>query len=67
MSNKTKMIIEVHEWTETCQSECCSRYGTDTFVDGSIVSHEQDYEKIIKDVFDHLGYELDLRMTFERK
>jgi len=62
---KTKIKIEIDEWTYDCADGCCTNYGTTTKVNGEEMPLiNQDAGTIVRMVLEHLGYEVELIETY---
>lgn len=59
-----KVKIELHEYGYHCGDGCCYNYGTITKVNGVEMSaHNQDAETIVRQILEHLGYEVEIETT----
>lgn len=60
-----KIIIELAEYSISCFDDCYTDYGTITKVNGKeLFCTNQDTETIIKQLLNHLGYEVDIFRTY---
>ena len=65
---KQKVTIVLDDYDYDCGDGCCTNYGTTTMVDGvELFSHNQDPETILKQVLEHLGFEVDITQTYNGK
>lgn len=68
MGNKQKIKLTFKDWDYTCGDGCCYDYGTDVFVNGEEVStHQSNLEQTLRDVLEHLGYEVEIEYEDEEK
>ena len=66
IDSKPKLNIDIQEYYNTCGDGCCTNYGTITKVNGvELPSHNQDTYTILKQVLEHLGYDVEINETFE--
>jgi hypothetical protein len=64
MTNK-KLHIELNEYCYNCPDGCCTNYGTITKVNGQELElHNQDTATILKQVLEHLGYEVEINEKY---
>ena len=62
----TKIKIELNEYNYTCGDGCCTTYGTVTKVnDVELECHNQDVGTIVRQILEHLGYEVELIETYD--
>jgi hypothetical protein len=60
LKNK-KLKITFDEYNYQCSDGCCDHYGTVTTINGVELScHNQDYETIVEQILEYLGYEVDI-------
>ena len=60
-----KLKIELKEYCYNCSDGCCTNYGTITVVNGEeMAAHNQDAATILKQVLEHLGYEVEIEQTY---
>ncbi len=65
-SQKEKVEINLHEYWRKCGDGCCDDYGTIVKVNGvETPSRNQDVETILRDVLEHLGYEVDITSSYD--
>jgi hypothetical protein len=58
---KPKLEINLNEYYYDCAEGCCTNYGTITTVNGvELESHNQDSYTMIKQILEHLGYEVEI-------
>ncbi len=58
---KQKLEINLNEYGYSCGDGCCYNYGTITTVNGvELPCHNQDAPTILKQVLEHLDYEVKL-------
>lgn len=63
---KNKLNISLAEYTYTCGDGCCTTYGTVTTVNGvELPYNNQDTETILRQVLEHLGYEVDIEYSYD--
>ncbi len=57
-----KLSIKTQNWSHTCGDGCCDTWGTDVFINGNKVTQGDysDTTEIIKEVLEHLGYEIEI-------
>ena len=61
-----KVKIDMHEYYHTCSDGCCTDYGTIIKVNGvELPSYNQDTYTILKQVLEHLGYNVEINETYE--
>ena len=66
--DKQKIKLTFKDWDYTCGDGCCYDYGTDVFVNGEEVStHQSNLEQTLRDVLEHLGYEVEIEYEDEEK
>ena len=57
--NKLEIILDEYDFE--CGDGCCTNYGTITKVNGvEMPFHNQDTETILKQVLNHLGYQVEI-------
>ena len=57
-----KLVIELESFGHSCSDGCCYDYGTITRVNGvELASYSEDTGTILKQVLEHLGYEVELK------
>jgi hypothetical protein len=64
---KENLKIKTKSWDYTCGDGCCTTWGQDVFINNEKVS-TGDYnniELILKEVLEHLGYEIDIDIDYE--
>ena len=60
-----KVVIELNEYQTRCGDGCCMDYGTNVIVNGvEMMHHNEDQETIITQILEHLGYEVEIKRTF---
>lgn len=59
-----KLKIEIYRWWANCADGCCTTCGTDTKVNGVIVSEDDDP---LYDILKHLGYEAEIIKNYNDK
>lgn len=60
-----KLLIELNEYSTTCGDGCCYDYGTITTVNGvELPFHNQDTGTIIEQILKHLGYDVEVKLTY---
>jgi hypothetical protein len=60
LKNK-KLKITFDEYNYQCADGCCDHYGTITTINGEeLPLHNQDYETIVQQILEHLGYEVEI-------
>ena len=60
-----KIKIELDEWDSSCSDGCCLSFGTTIKVDGvQLDSTNQDAGTIVREILEHLGYEVELVETY---
>jgi len=58
---KPKLHINLNEYYYDCGDGCCTNYGTITTVNGvELEYHNQDAYTMIKQILEHLGYEVEI-------
>lgn len=63
---KPKIKIELQEYSYNCGDGCCTNYGTITKVNGvDLDLHNQDTATIVRQILEHLGYEVEIEQTHE--
>lgn len=63
---KQKLKIELIDYTYQCADGCCTNYGTITKVNGvELELHNQDAGTILRQVLEHLGYEVEVDCIYE--
>lgn len=63
---KEKLTISLTEYSYECSDGCCTNFGTVTNVNGlDLECQYQDTETILKQVLEHLGYEVDIKNNYE--
>ena len=66
--SKEKLTIILDEYDYKCSDGCCDHYGTVTTINGEELScHNQDTATILSQVLEYLGYEVDIKETFNGK
>jgi len=61
---KEKLHIKLHDYYYTCGDGCCTNYGLIKTVNGvQMSSHNQDVYTVLKEVLEHLGYEVEIEET----
>ncbi len=66
MPSKKKIKIELKEYAYHCGDGCCFNYGTITKVNGEeLPCHNQDAATIVKQILEHLGYEVDIDEQYD--
>lgn len=64
----TTLNITLNEYHYDCADNCCTSYGTVTTVNGvELENHDEDVGSILKQVLTHLGYEVNLKETYNGK
>ena len=64
-ANKGKLNINLTEYTYECGDGCCTNFGTITTVNGvDLQCHNQDAETILRQVLEHLGYEVEINCSY---
>lgn len=62
---KIKLKITLDEYSTTCGDGCCSNYGTVTYINGVEMScHNQDVSTIVRQILEHLGYDVDVECLY---
>jgi hypothetical protein len=57
--------IQLNEYNHQCGDGCCDIYGTITTINGVELScHNQDTYTIVKQILEHLGYEVEITETY---
>ena len=60
-----KLFIEIDEWSYHCGDGCCLNYGTTVKVnDVEMPYQNQDVSTILEQVLNHLGYEVEIKETY---
>lgn len=60
-----KVTIELDRYSHNCADGCCTNYGTTTTVNGEELDcHNQDAGTIVKQILEHLGYEVELKELY---
>lgn len=60
-----KLLIELNEYSTTCGDGCCTDYGTTVKVNGTeLACTNLDTGTIIKQILEHLGYEVEIKSTY---
>jgi hypothetical protein len=58
--------IKITDWNHTCSDGCCTTYGTNINIDGvDLECQNQDVSTILRNVLEHLGYNVDIETTYE--
>ena len=66
--SKPKIKVELHEYNYKCGDGCCDHYGTVTKVNGiELPCHNQDAPTIVKQILEHLGYEVEVVETYNEE
>jgi len=62
---KNKLNINLTEYTYDCSDGCCTTFGIITTVnDVELPYNNQDTETILRQVLEHLGYEVDIEYSY---
>lgn len=62
---KPKLNIQLDEYNHQCGEGCCDIYGTITTINGvELPCHNQDTYTIVKQILEHLGYEVEITETY---
>ena len=65
MKNK-KLKIELIDYNYQCAEGCCTNYGTITKVNGvELELHNQDASTILRQVLEHLGYDVEIEEIYD--
>ena len=65
-ADKGKLNISLTEYTYECGDGCCTNFGTVTTVNGvDLTCHNQDTETILRQVLEHLGYEVEIKSSYD--
>jgi hypothetical protein len=60
-----KLKIILNEYNHKCSDGCCDHYGTITTVNNvELPCHNQDAETILKQVLEHLGYDVEIECQY---
>ena len=60
--------IKFTEYRYKCGDGCCDIYKTITEVNGvELTSHSQNYETIVKNILEHLGYTVEIENAWQSK
>jgi hypothetical protein len=66
IDNKPKLKIDMHEYYNNCSDGCCTDYGTIVSVNGvEMPFRNQDTYTILKQVLEHLGYEVEINESLQ--
>lgn len=66
MKQKEKLKIELKEYSYSCIDGCCHNYGTIVKVSGHEMPYRnQDTETILRQVLEHLGYDVEIDHTYD--
>ena len=66
IETKQKLKVDIQEYYNTCGDGCCAYYGTITKVNGvELPLHNQDTYTILKQLLEHLGYDVEINDIFE--
>ena len=61
-----KVKVEINDYTYDCADGCCTDFGTQVIVnDVELDLHNQDAGTIVRQILEHLGYEVELIETYE--
>lgn len=64
--DKQQIKITLTEYGYSCGDGCCYNYGTITTVNGTeLPCHNQDAPTIVRQILEHLGYEVDLEFKID--
>lgn len=64
--SKQKLEIELNSYMYNCADGCCTTYGTITKVNGvEMDSHNEDASTILRNVLEHLGYEVEIIESYD--
>lgn len=64
--DKEKLKINLTEYNYNCTDGCCTHYGTITKVnDVELPLHNQDVGTILKQVLEHLNYEVEIEEEWD--
>lgn len=62
---KNKVKIELNEFCHECGDGCCTNYGTVVKVNGvEMPFQNQDAQTIVRQVLEHLGYDVEIIATY---
>lgn len=62
---KPKLNIKIDEYYYNCSDGCCTNYGTITTVNElELPCHNQDAPTMIKQILEHLGYEVEMEFLY---
>ena len=60
------MLIELIDWSHTCDDGCCSSYGVDVIVNGKLVTqHGNDIEEAISSILKNLNVEHKIEYKYD--
>ena len=60
-----KVTIELDDYYYDCADGCCTNYGTTTKINGEeLLSQSQDASTIVRQILEHLGYEVEMIETY---
>ena len=63
---KEKLKIELKDYIYECGDGCCTDYGTIVKVNGEKMPyHNQDVGTILRQVLEHLGYEVEVEEIYD--
>ena len=66
MTKEEKIKIELLEYTYDCADGCCTNYGTITKINGvELECHNQDTETILREILEHLGYDVEIKTSYD--
>jgi hypothetical protein len=66
MKPTKKLTIRLEDYDSTCGDGCCYNFGTITTVNGvELPYNNQDTETILRQVLEHLGYEVDIEYSYD--
>lgn len=66
LNKKEKLKIELIDYSWECGDGCCTNYGTITKVNGvELELHNQDAGTILRQVLEHLGYEVEVEEIYD--
>jgi hypothetical protein len=58
--------VELRDWSHECSDGCCYAYGTELWVDGSMVCSDiKDNKSLIEKTLSHLGVNAKVIQTYE--
>lgn len=64
--NNPKVKITLTEWHYKCGDGCCDHYGTDVKVNGNkITTNSEDTSEILRAVFEHLGFDIEVEQKYD--